>query len=423
LNHFHLRVWNLDAFMVDLFRRSGANAQTRFCFGVSDALKHQVKRTQGHSGPLTTYRTEKAMFHRIPFRGSGREVAKRYFQIEWIGQFVLNLVFEKARTTIVAAARISENEKSICIWILTEALGTPPMPNGVSRKLGGIRRSSHIDKSMVARDIVNPVGRSNTFGIFTKIMSIHIDGITPPPSSRILEIADQLLFLCVNADHRKARVQEFFFLFPYVAELPVAVGVGRSSIAFAVGLQRMPFFFKSDRTVEWQTECPSFSRPFASWRRVWRTHVSPEDGSPARSSRIKLSRSSISIGSVSSFEGRPAPARRTRPEGQFSKSFANSCRPVRIVSSSIPVISEIRRIPPWPSCRESSPTNQRRWFSSILSRTRCRQNNHSSSSIQGVVSRPTGKTVIFFHFLSMSYISAHNLRTFRNNRNNFHTPP
>ena len=402
----HFGVRHLETFAVSLLGCLSADTQTRFRLGVPDEFEHDVKGANRNSGPLTTERTEQSVFNRIPFRRSGRVVAKRHFQIEGVSQTLLKVAFEKPGTAIVTASCIRQDQQAVGLGVICTTLGAPPVTDRIGREFGCVRRRADIHKTMIPRDVVNAIRSGNALGVLPEIVGIDLHSGITPSAAGVLEVADKFLFLGIHADYGQSRLLERFFGFLDIGELPVAVRVRWSGKAFAVGLQRMPLFFNRVRMVAWLMACPFRFMAFCNSRRLWRTQVSLEPGSPAMSWRISSSKSLSRERSFCVKVLRPAPWRRWRAGGQSSNSWANSWRPVRIVFSSMPVISERRRIPPWPNCNESRAINQRRWFSSIRSRTRPSDRRHGSSSIQGVVSAPIGKTRIFFHDRSMLPISA-----------------
>jgi hypothetical protein len=74
---------------------------------------------------------------------------------------------------------------------------------------------------------------------------IHFDRLFGPGSTRVLEIANQLLVLRVHANHRQAAAEESLLLLANIAELKVTIGVGWPRETFAIRFQAQSSFFNS----------------------------------------------------------------------------------------------------------------------------------------------------------------------------------
>ena len=402
----HLCIGYLDPFGVGLAVGLGTDTKAGLGVCITNIFQQDVKCLQRNTSPLTTDGTEKAMLDRIPFGGPGGIVAERNARVERVRQFGLYLMFEESRTIIVAAAGIGQDQEPTAFRIVLFPLCAPPVSNRIRGKLGGVGRSAHIHQAVIPSDVIDAVGGCDAFRILSKVVCVHLDRVCPPSAAFVLERADQLFLLGVDADHGIARFQECFLPLLNVVELPVAVWVRGTGEAFTVRLQRKPFFLRSSRTVVWLTVCPLACKASCSSRRVWRTHLSSEQGSPAMSFWISCCRSSSRDGSVCVNGLRPAPARRMRCRGHDFKSSASSLRAFVKVSLSMREISESREMPPRPTCKDRSARTQRLWSSSSRSNTTRKDRIHCSSCSQGVVFSPIGKTRICSHFRSMPIMSA-----------------
>src|SRR3954447_26259423 len=101
----------------------------------------------------------------------------------------------------------------MCSWIEATTHIGPPSPNGVYCKLCCITRSSDIDISEVSLHIVYSIRNSTTHGLAGKVIMVNLFRIIIAPGlSFSHEIPNQLLLLGVNANDRKACVEELLLL-------------------------------------------------------------------------------------------------------------------------------------------------------------------------------------------------------------------
>lgn len=245
-------------------------AYTQAAFGrsIPDTFQHQIQRTQWYAGPLAADRAKKPMLYRIPLGCTSGIMAKRDFNAETVGQVFLDCTFEKTRAAIVASTRISQYQQFVGIWIMMLALRSPPVPDCVGGKIGSVARGSHVYYTVIAGYIINAVWCGYAFGVLPKIVRINFISLASPADTLVGEIADKLFFLSINAYNRQPGIQEFFALLGEVSELLVAVWMRRAGEAFAIGLERKPFFLRSFRTVTWLIVWPRLRKAFASGRKL-----------------------------------------------------------------------------------------------------------------------------------------------------------
>ena len=87
------------------------DSQARLGFGFCDQAQDGLVAIQRLAGPMFADFTEEPMLNRIPFGSTGRIMANRDLQIEWIGQLLLESVFPGAHPGAVAAAAIGQNQQ------------------------------------------------------------------------------------------------------------------------------------------------------------------------------------------------------------------------------------------------------------------------------------------------------------------------
>jgi elongation factor P len=203
-----------------------------------------------------------------------------------------------------------------------------------------------------------------------EVVRVDFCGLTPPDAACVGEVPNQFFLLRVHAQDGRARLQEGGLLGLDVAELPVAVRVGRAGEALEAGAQREAPFFSRRRTVSLRMRWPRAPKRLASSLRLERTHFFPLHGSPAVSGLTNLARSASICGSRLSARGRPPPGLRIRPARQAAWPVWISRRPRRIVWVCMPVSFDRRVSPPQPQRRDSRPTQCLRWRSLSVSRDR-----------------------------------------------------
>src|SRR5690606_10792162 len=115
----------------------------------------------------------------------------------------------------------------------------PPAANRLNRELGRVAIDAHVDPPFVAHDVVDAVRDR-----FAKISIDEVVGayglrvaLRLPLPSVVVEVADQLLFLGVDRDHRLTLGVKLTGLAVDVPKLSVTVQVVRTFAGFAQRLQ------------------------------------------------------------------------------------------------------------------------------------------------------------------------------------------
>src|SRR5580693_10357863 len=170
---------------------------------------------------------------------------------------------------------------------------------------------------------------------------------TPILAPIVTKIPNQLLLLGVDRDHRLLFGQRRGHLGVDVGELRVSVGMAVALLGLTVALQAVTrrieqFAHQGTARVRltWWPCCCSAS---ASRRTLLQVHRNGDSGSPRVVGSTSASRSARNVGSLTLAGLRPAPGRRTRPDGS---SCANSVRPRPIVLGAMPVAIATAAMPP-----------------------------------------------------------------------------
>ena len=139
----------------------------------------------------------------------------------------------------VAAPGIGFDQQVIGFGVALSAMTLPPAPNGGHRQLRGRRRRAHAHQGVVGALIVDPIGGGSTLGITGKIIGVDDIGRLAITRSRILEVANQFVFLGIHADDRLAAAQEPPLEALDQPILAVALRMGLANQTLDIGFQRI----------------------------------------------------------------------------------------------------------------------------------------------------------------------------------------
>ena len=127
-------------------------------------------------------------------------MADRHGQAEAVAELFLQLVLPEAGATAIAAPGIGQDQQVLGRAMQRLADRRPPTGDHVHRELGRIGRGTDIDGTLIVGDVIDTVGHCPALGIGWEVMHIDGGGFQTPGGAGILEIADQLLLLGVDAD-------------------------------------------------------------------------------------------------------------------------------------------------------------------------------------------------------------------------------
>jgi len=151
----------------------------------------------------------------------------------------LHLLFPQARAIAIAPARITQDQQFVGRRKVLTAKRTPPVSDHLDGKLRGIGGLADIDVAPVMSEIANAIRHGFAQRVLLKIMFVDgVGGLTPAPAG-VLEVADQLFFLGVHANHGQSRLEKGLFLLLEIAKLRLSVGRRLTRQAFDVDVQRI----------------------------------------------------------------------------------------------------------------------------------------------------------------------------------------
>src|ERR1700686_1412526 len=178
------------------------------------------------------------MLHLIPLAGPGREVTHSDGESRVVGQpWELHLPLTK--TIAVAAPTVSGDEKSPRLGIEPPPFSVPPSANRRHREGACVVVNSYRHEARVSAQIVDAVRIRPRHGWSRKV--VHIDPLRrlclSPLLALVLVVAEDLLLLRVDRDHRPLRGQRFAHLFVDVLKLSIAIWMAAPLVGLPVALK------------------------------------------------------------------------------------------------------------------------------------------------------------------------------------------
>ena len=123
----------------------------------------------------------------------------------------------------VAAAAIGEDQQPGRSGVAALTVVGPPSGQVVGGECGGVVAGADEQVATVVLDVVDAVGQGDALGFGTEVMVVDEGGLLAPGGAGVLEVADQLPLLRVDADDGRAGSGEGLALGGDVGELGVAV--------------------------------------------------------------------------------------------------------------------------------------------------------------------------------------------------------
>jgi hypothetical protein len=156
---------------------------------------------------------------------AGRVVTDGHGEAVPVTQAVLESVLPGAVAGPVGPAAVGQDEQLGGVGVATTTVVDPPLGHVVDGKGRGVVGGADEDVAVVGGEVVDAVGQGDARRIGGEVVVVDEGGLLAPGGALVLEVADQLSFLGVDADDGSARSGEGVALGSDVAELGVAVGV------------------------------------------------------------------------------------------------------------------------------------------------------------------------------------------------------
>ena len=279
----------------------------------------------------------------------------------------------------VSAPAIAFDQQASRSVVLVLPNAHPPRTNGIDNERRCFSRNTHNNKALVTVDLVNAKWNCSTVSPTRKVMIQYVSSVTTPSASRVLEVAQELLFLAIDADDGPMLALKAASPACEQSKLSVPIGIVGFRQSLAIGPQRVLHLMQQP-TNGGMADCDSSS--VQTSRKVAGCLVCPTQTTHRVTCRRVLQQFFQQLFDVRAFFSinfRPPPAQRTR-SNSAGCDLSHSHSPRRIVARERPVISKTRCMPPRPSCLDSKPANSRRLRSSSSSITRLIDRWYSATS-------------------------------------------
>ncbi len=155
---------------------------------------------------------------------------------EFVGE-LLQLAFPQTHARTIAAAAVRRNHQSPRQRITNAANILPPTAYGLHGEGRRVIVDPDIHPARVGCKIINPIGHGATEFRNQKVVHTHFfwRALRTPFPTGVLEIADELLLLRIDGDHRLVLGQGGLDRRVDETELSVAVGIVGAFLGLAIG--------------------------------------------------------------------------------------------------------------------------------------------------------------------------------------------
>src|SRR6266540_2063090 len=201
--------------------------------GVADELADGLVIDQRLSCPIDADWTEETMLDRIPLGGSGRIMGDCDAQASRV-RHTLQSALPSVHPRPIGAAGVGQDEELAGTGMSRASGAPPPLVDGVGREGWRVVRRTDDDEPVGAGHVVDPVGDGHALGVAAEVIHADVHRRPAPRPARVLEQADQLALLGINADDRLASPHKRLLQAVDFVKLALAVLRGSSRQALAV---------------------------------------------------------------------------------------------------------------------------------------------------------------------------------------------
>src|SRR3954468_23820753 len=210
--------------------------EARFRPGRADVLQDRLVTDQRLAAPVGADRTKHPVLDRVPLTRSSRVVRHGQGQPELIGQ-PLQRHLPPPFPVVVGPTAVHLDQQPFRLRIAVTADIQPPATNRGHGEVRRVVRGTDDDVAIVVRQVVD-AGGDRSARRPTGIVVIQDVAVAPPPATaRILEVADPLLLLGIDANDWQAMSYVPVPEPRQVAELLIPVGIPNPRQPLAVGPQ------------------------------------------------------------------------------------------------------------------------------------------------------------------------------------------
>src|SRR6266851_6922620 len=157
-----------------------------------------------------------------------------------IAQHGLEALLPESCPIAVAATGVGQDQQLLGRRKGLQSLVFPPAGNRIDGESWRVGRVANVDRTAVIEHVIDAIRHGPPQAVAQEVMDVDGDRLEAPGLARLLEVADQLLFLTVDADNGLPCRFEDADLLVDVGELDIAVRVVRASFELlAVEVQRI----------------------------------------------------------------------------------------------------------------------------------------------------------------------------------------
>src|SRR5215468_827067 len=205
---------------------SSTNHESAVVRGVCDQVDDGLVGAEGATAPVDRDERKEAVLDLVPLAGPWREMTDADGEAEFVGD-ALQIVLPDVGAVAVAATGVGGDENLARVGIPLRTDLFPPRLDGGDREHRGVVIDADADEPVVGTDVVDAVRDHLADRVLWEVMDIDelrlVLGL--PLAAAVLEVADQLLLLGVDRDHRHAALKTRLRGLVDVLELRVAVGM------------------------------------------------------------------------------------------------------------------------------------------------------------------------------------------------------
>jgi hypothetical protein len=121
-----------------------------------------------------------------------------------VADSLLQGVLPRPGAYAVAAAAVGEDEQFGGGGVASAAVVVPPPDEVVDREVGGVVGVTDEQAAVVGGEVVDAVGQGDARRVGAEVVVVDEGRLPAPGGAWVLEVADQLSFLAVDADDRQA---------------------------------------------------------------------------------------------------------------------------------------------------------------------------------------------------------------------------
>jgi hypothetical protein len=302
----------------------------------ADVLQDRLVTDQRLTRPVAADRPKHPMFDEVPLRRSGGIMGYRDGQVELVGQ-PLQRHLPAPLAVVGGPTAVRRNQQPPGVGVATAANVQPPATDRRHREGRGVVRRADQNVAVLVCHIVD-ADRDGLAGCPTGVVVVEHGAVAlPPAAAGVLEVADPLLLLGIDANNWQAKSYVQPTQPRQVTKLPIPVEIPNPCQAFAVGPQAEAETTQQAGNRGWrQSDAASPQRPLDLAERAVRP-LQPGDRVSGRGILKQFFENLQEVRTFFSARGWPAPGRRIRWAG-VGRACCNSRWPRAMVLGSKPVI-------------------------------------------------------------------------------------